>query len=384
MKEHVFLETVTPNDTDAAVFAIERLFSQFEDSALPSTDMHVLLKPNLLAKHAPNKGVTTHPDVVRGVVLALHKRGIFNITLVDSPAGPHTASGLLEIYRGCGIEALCKELNVTLYTENENAALSCERGQLVRHFTILKPIAQADYIINLPKLKTHVLTGMSGACKNLFGCVPGLMKAEFHMRFPKRALFGHMLLDLCEGLKPSLHLMDGIIGMEGDGPAGGIARNTGLLLACQNPHLLDLCVCHYMGLSPGNVPTLVAAFERGLCKNKFDTSCLHTNNNVIPPPFENFQLPSSFEGSMDFSGNIPHFLQSTASFFATFTAPHPVVKRIKCIACAKCIKICPAHAINMRHKRASIHQKDCIRCFCCHEICPCKAIDIRQSPLFRM
>ncbi len=384
MNNRVLFESVPPNNTDATILAIEHIFSQIPKTALPQNGMHVLLKPNLLAKHEPHHAVTTHPDVVRGVILALQKRGISDISLIDSPAGPHSEAGLRNIYHACGIQAVCEELHVTLCHNTQGHELFFENGLLVKRFTILQEVAQADYLINLPKLKTHVLTGMSGACKNLFGCIPGLMKAEFHMRFPERPHFGHMLLDLCEGLHANLHIMDGILGMEGDGPSGGIPRATGMLLASQNPHILDLAVCYFMGLSPLQVPTLLAAIERGLCESSLPTDSLYCSNGPVPKPFENFLLPRSFEGPMDFSQNVPFWLRDTVTCFAKLTAPHPVVRRSACIQCAKCADICPANAIDIQASAAIIRQKDCIRCFCCHEICPVQAVRIKKSPLFRL
>ncbi len=384
MIEHVFIENVTPNDKQAAARAIERLFSQFPPSALPQAGMHVLLKPNLLAKHAPEKAVTTHPDVLYGVVKALHKRNVTNITLADSPGGPHTKAGMQAIYRGCRLEALCKELGVRMNVSADGGKLTCGEGRLVREFTVLEAVLQADYILNLPKLKTHVLTGMSGACKNLFGCVPGLLKAEFHMRFPEREHFGEMLVDLCEGIKPGLHLMDGILGMEGDGPAGGTPRETGVLLASQNAHLLDLSVCHLMGLAPQTVPTLAAAIGRGLCAKTLEPHVLKASSGQVPVPFEQFCLPASMAPTMDFSRNVPPFMRRAAAWFAAFSAPHPVVKRAECIRCKKCMDICPVDAIELKTKAVKISKAKCIRCFCCHEMCPVKAISVKTVPLYRI
>ncbi len=381
MRERVFLESVPPNDTKTAVSSIERLFSRLGDDVLPQKGMRVLLKPNLLAKHAPQKAVTTHPDVVRGVVMALQKRGITDIVLADSPAGAHTALALQGIYRVSGVEAVCKELGVELCKEADIALLRCENASLVHRFTVLKAVAEADYVLNLPKLKTHVLTGMSGACKNLFGCVPGLAKAEFHSRFPEKEDFGHMLCDLCEAVQADLHLMDGILGMEGDGPAGGSMRETGLLLAAQNPHLLDLAVCHFMGLSPAAVPSLAAAMQRGLCPGTFDVAFLHTEEEVPPAPFVNFRLPESYQGSMDFSRRIPRPLQGAAARLTRRAVPHPVVQKKACVLCGKCAEICPAKAVDMQKTAAYIRKKECIRCFCCHEVCPVKAVWIKRGVL---
>lgn len=91
---------------------------------------------------------------------------------------------------------------------------------MVKDFSIINPIAKADMVISVAKLKSHCMTGLSGGVKNLFGCVPGLLKPELHSRFPKPELFCRMLLDLCELVRPVVTVVDAIVAMGGDGPAG--------------------------------------------------------------------------------------------------------------------------------------------------------------------
>ncbi len=384
MNGRVYVATAAPGAQEAAVEAVEALFSRFPATALPKAGQRVVIKPNLLARHRPENAVTTHPDVLRGVILALQNRGIASITVADSPGGPYTPGLMAGVYKACGVSAVCAETGARAYTGCESAPRHFPEGVLVHNFELIRPILEADYILNLPKLKTHVLTGMSGAVKNLLGCVPGLTKAEFHMRFPQREHFGQMLVDLCECVKPGLHLVDGILGMEGDGPAGGRVRETGLLLASQDPYSLDLAICRYMGLDPAQVPTLVAAAQNGRCGLLFDENALVAEEETARRPFADFALPASCQDRVDFSGRLPRFLRGAMPAFTRRAAPHPVVTKKQCVGCGKCAEICPAQVIQLEKNKAHIRQKECIRCFCCHEMCPVKAIEVRKLRLFRL
>ena len=382
MRKKVYVQSAQPGSREAAISGVEALFAMLPPEALPKPGMHVLLKPNLLSKHAPGAAVTTHPDVLEGVILALQKRGVNEITVADSPGGPYTKAGLSSLYKTCGLTAVCEETGAELYTDFESGERAVN-GALVKRFTLLKPVLNCDYLLNLPKFKTHVLTGLSGAVKNLFGCVPGMAKAEFHMRFSEREHFGQMLVDLCECVKPNLTLVDGLLGMEGDGPAGGEAREVGLLLAGTDPYSLDLAICRYMGLPPSRVPTLSAAAKNGLAAESFDESLL-LGSEAAKEPVPNFKAPRSYTGRVDFSNQLPAFLQPLMVWGVNLVSPRPVVNKKKCIGCGKCAEACPAKVISLENSKAHIHKKNCIRCFCCHEMCPVKAIDLRRVPLFRL
>ena len=170
-------------DSPALQSAVEEIFGAWEGAKALGASARVLLKPNLLAKHAPEKGVTTHPAVVRAVMEALCARGVLpqNITVADSPGGVYNETLMRSVYRVSGLEAVCRETGAQLYTACRSRAKKAD-GELVREFTLIEPVHEADVVIDLPKLKTHVMTGMTCAVKNLFGTVPGLQKAEFHMR----------------------------------------------------------------------------------------------------------------------------------------------------------------------------------------------------------
>ena len=370
-------------DSPALQSAVEEIFGAWEGAKALSASARVLLKPNLLAKHAPEKGVTTHPAVVRAVIEALCARGVLpqNITVADSPGGVYNETLMRSVYRVSGLEAVCRETGAQLYTACRSRAKKAD-GELVREFTLIEPVHEADVVIDLPKLKTHVMTGMTCAVKNLFGTVPGLQKAEFHMRFPDKERFGGMLVDLCETVRPALVIADGVLAMEGDGPAGGTPRNLGVVLGGNDPYEIDLAVCRMMNLEPSRVPYLAAAQRRGLCAEHLDASALRGDADAAAP-VPDFKLPESYT-SIDFSTRAPRAVRWLVPGVEKFIAPRPVIERGRCIGCGKCAEICPQHTIALKNGRAHIDPSACIRCFCCHEMCPVKAIAVRRFGLFKL
>ncbi len=361
--------------------AVERIFRSCRACERLGASSRVLLKPNLLAKHTPEQAVTTHPAVIAAVCEALHARGVCDITLADSPGGPYNPITVKGIYKAGGILDVCSRYGVKAYTQCESAPRASD-GVRVREFQLICPVHEADFIIDLPKIKTHVMTGMTCAVKNLFGTVPGLQKAEFHMRFPEKEPFGEMLVDLCETVRPDLVIADGIEAMEGDGPAGGEMRPLGVVLGGEDPYSLDLAVCRIMGIDAMQVPYLAAANRRGLCAERFDAALLRGDVHAADP-VPGYRLPQSY-ADIGFADKTPRAIRWIVPGVEKWIAPRPKIDRRKCIGCGKCAEICPGHTITVQNKKAHIDPKNCIRCFCCHEMCPVKAIDVKRFGLFNL
>lgn len=388
MDKRVIAHKVSNYNTALLEQAVEQIFAALPAAQRIGPATRVLVKPNLLAKHAPEKAVTTHPEVIRAVIRAVKRRGAANIMVADSAGGPATPTLMKGIYQVCGVEKVCQQEQVSLWLGGPTGERQSPPGGLVNRFTLLQPVLDADFIIDLPKMKTHMMTGMTGAVKNLFGCIPGLQKAEFHMRFPDKERFGKMIVDLWGTVKADMAIMDAVTAMEGDGPAGGQPRDVGLILASEDLFNLDLAVCHMMDLSPDRVPYLAAAQQRGLCAEAFDR---HLWQGQVPcEPLPNWKLPGSFvgsSGSTDFAERYPAVLQPVLKWGQRQIAPRPVIERARCIGCGQCAQICPQQVICIQEtrkgKKAYIQPKQCIRCFCCHEVCPIKAIQVRRFELFK-
>lgn len=378
MDKNVYFAAAANYDQQTVDAAVERLFCQ-----LPAAQVlggkRVLLKPNLLAKHTPERAVTTHPAMVRAVIRAVRRRGAASITVADSPGGVYNPGILRSIYKVSGLTDVCREEGAALYTDCKSREVPA-KGQVVKQFTLLEPVLDCDVIINLPKLKTHMMTGLSAATKNLFGCIPGLQKAEWHMRFPDKERFGGMLVDLLCTVKPGFAILDGILAQEGDGPAGGTPRMVGIVAAAEDHLQMDLALCRMLGIRPKDVPYLNAAISRGLCPEQFDPACAKGEGELCRP-IPGYRLPSSW-GSVDFADKAPRAVRWAVPAVERLLAPRPVINKSRCIGCGKCAEICPQHTITVQGK-AHIHAARCIRCFCCHEMCPVKAIDTRRSFLLK-
>ena len=378
MDKNVYFAAAANYDQQTVDAAVERLFCQLP-AAQALGDKRVLLKPNLLAKHTPERAVTTHPAMVRAVIRAVRRRGAASITVADSPGGVYNPGILRSIYKVSGLTDVCREEGAALYTDCKSREVPA-KGQVVKQFTLLEPVLDCDVIINLPKLKTHMMTGLSAATKNLFGCIPGLQKAEWHMRFPDKERFGGMLVDLLCTVKPGFAILDGILAQEGDGPAGGTPRMVGLVAAAEDHLQMDLALCRMLGIRPKDVPYLNAAISRGLCPEQFDPACAKGEGELCRP-IPGYRLPSSW-GSVDFADKAPRAVRWAVPAVERLLAPRPVINKSRCIGCGKCAEICPQHTITVQGK-AHIHAARCIRCFCCHEMCPVKAINTRRSFLLK-
>lgn len=359
----------TPSyDSELLRQAVAAHFAALEVEKDLRPGMKVLLKPNLLAARKPAQAVTTHPALVQAVADWLRERGIEKVILADSPGGPYNEGRLRSVYSASGMDRL---IEVGLNLNTGAAPVAQPKGKYCRSFDIIDPVRQADYIINLPKVKTHGMTVVSLGVKNLFGTIPGLEKPAVHYRYPGWEEFAGMLLDLGELIAPAVTLVDGVLAMEGDGPSGGTTRELGYTFASRDMFSLDFFLAgEVMGLPPEGIPMLRQARERGLV----DESPVLTGDPLgeIAP----FARPKT--QSADFTGYLPGFLRKPVRAVAgKLLRPRPRVLGEKCIGCGRCAESCPQHIITIENGRAKIDRRKCISCFCCQEMCPAKAITSR-------
>ena len=357
----------------------EAIAAHFEHLSVWETlkpGMQVLLKPNLLMRRRPEEVTTTHPAVVEAIIDELRAHGITQITLADSPGGPHSRALLTSIYRTTGMEKACERGALLWQGDGAGERLSPD-GRVCHRFDLIAPVLEADYIISVAKLKTHGMTLLSGAVKNLFGCIPGLLKAEMHNRYQDLEHFSGMLLDLCQTVHPDLTIVDAVEGMEGDGPSGGTPRHVGRTLAAENPYALDLALCHLIGYRAEEVATVRQSIERGYTPASLeDVELLGDTDSFIPLP--GYRKPTS--RAVDFSSHMPAFVATAARrLLGRFVSPRPVVQQERCIGCGRCKEACPMHTISINDHKARIDHRACIHCFCCHELCPERAIEIRKG-----
>lgn len=360
--------------------AIKRHFELLKLGEIIKPNMRVLLKPNLLMKRRPEEITTTHPLIIGAIAKCLHDTGVTAIVLADSPGGPYSKSALKGIYDTCGMTDICKEYNIILNDDFTSYVQKCENGKMVKEFTLITPVKQADFIIDVARLKTHAMTTLSGGVKNLFGTIPGLMKPEFHWRFPELPDFCEMLLDLCEVVAPNVTFVDAITAMEGDGPSGGTPKSTNMIISSKSPYCTDLALCKVMSLSPSEVLTVKGAIERGVSPKSFDELEIIGDELLI---YNDFKMPKA--KNISFDDHVPKLIQKPVYYIINkFLSARPIIKKSECVGCRKCAQSCPANVISMKSGKAHIDKSKCIKCFCCHEMCPVKAIDIKRFPLFKL
>ena len=356
---------------------IERAFDALQvwDKIRPG--MRVVLKPNLVMSSKPEQAIITHPAFTAAVGKCVQKAG-GRVIIAESPGGPYTPAAIKAMFRATGYRDMAEACGFTLYTDCKSREVTLPQAKRCRELSVVEPFLDRDYLIDLPKLKTHSMVGFSGAVKNLFGTVPGLQKPELHCRFPEREPFSEMLCDLCHFLGPDLSLMDGIWAMEGNGPTGGQRRDLHVIAGSESPWALDVAAASLVGLEPEKIAMLREGHERGY--GPLDLSELE----LVGDPMETLLAPDFLKAqasSTDFIDRLPKFLRPAAKKLAT---PYPRIDKKRCVGCGKCAESCPQHTITLREGKAVIRYQNCIRCFCCHEMCPKHVVQIKRLGLLRL
>jgi uncharacterized protein (DUF362 family)/Pyruvate/2-oxoacid:ferredoxin oxidoreductase delta subunit len=339
----------------------------------------ILLKPNLLVGDRPTRASITHPAVLQ-VVAEIFKDAGATLSYGDSPAlgKTHWAA------RQSGYKDIADTLGIPLADFITPVKLSFPDALIAKQLILAKGAVEADGIVSIPKMKTHGFTRITGAVKNQFGCVPGMLKAEYHVKMHDIYHFSKVLVDINSFLKPRLYIMDGILAMEGNGPRGGDPIYMNTLLFSTDPIALDTTFCNLISMKPEHVPT--SKFGRDAQLGTY----LSNEIQLVGHPFEdlankNFKATRKPPNRNIQSPWYPHFLKN-------FVSPRPVITEKKCINCGKCVRQCPVNpkALNWpnnlidKTQKPVYDYKKCIRCYCCQEICPQKAITIKTPLLGKL
>jgi uncharacterized protein (DUF362 family)/ferredoxin len=344
-------------------------------------DEKVLLKPNLLRGKDPDAAVTTHPSVFEAVIKILQDSGIDEITYGDSP-GVGTPAGAAKASR---LQEVAKNFDIPLADFKDGQSVDYYAGQVTKKFQIANGVLEADAIISLPKMKTHGLTRITGAVKNNFGCVYGLNKGMSHGRYQDAGSFSKMLIDLNRYLsnKMRLTIMDGVLMMEGNGPASGKAKVMEVLMLSDDPVALDASFARMIDLDPDYVPTIKYGHEMGL-GNKDPENILLLGDDAslfFDPEFDVVRKPVD----TDERSKLANFGKLKGLLLQK-----PVVDKDKCIGCGICQEACPLEkkAIKMVTRTRRTYPlylyHHCIRCYCCQEMCPEGAISVKTPLLGKL
>jgi len=308
--------------------------------------------------------MVTHPMVVKAAVeYVLHKGARPQVS--DSPA----MGSWEKVLKESGISQALQGLDVLCTPFRKSVAVDV--GEPFHRIEIAEDALCADVVLNLPKLKTHSQMLLTLGVKNLFGCIVGLRKPEWHFRTGvDREMFANLLACICRKVNPTVTVLDGILAMEGQGPGkGGTARHLGRLLAGTGAAAVDVAVCSILGLEEDRLLTNRAAKKLGLLREEVELDGDFR-------PVNDFKLPGITP--LVFG---PSFLHKT---MRKHLVQRPVPASNLCKACGDCRRYCPAGAIEQKSKTLIFDYDKCIRCYCCIEVCPYGALRAEEPLLGRI
>ena len=329
--------------------------------------MRVLLKPNLLAPADLDRAVTTHPAVVQAVAELV--QGVGGTVLIgDSPGGPGGDGS--RVWRPAGMGEAAGRTGASLVPFD---GVAWKRVNGFDYF-LARPVLEADLVINLPKLKTHMLTLYTGGVKNLFGAIPGSRKREVHCRAPGVQDFSRALVDVLALTRPGLTLIDGVLGQEGNGPGvGGTPRRYGCLAASTDPVALDAVVAGALGYQPGEVLHLAQAQDRGL--GVADLAGVHVVGDRRALDFDPVSLPRA-----RWYFRVPAWVSARVHRAIRL---RPRLDADACVGCGRCAEACPRDAI-APGQPPCFDLDRCVGCLCCAEVCPQGAVTPHRNLIARL
>jgi uncharacterized protein (DUF362 family)/NAD-dependent dihydropyrimidine dehydrogenase PreA subunit len=349
----VIISNVENNEISEIIKNVFEIFG-VEDKV---KDKKVLVKPNILGPFPPERGVTTDPRVISAIVQELRKCKPKEIIVGDNSGSIHfdplkiaKITGILDASDGCYSNIARKVLKVKV------------ESKFIDTLFISRIVKEADYIINVPKFKTHMLTTITGAIKNMFGIIPGGKKAQLHTLNRSIYEFAELVIDIYQIRIPDLNIMDAIIGMEGAGPTNGKTRIINKIISSDNGISLDTVMADMMGLKPNTVELLQIAKERNLGETDISKIIIDGELKVI----SEFKTPKN--------GLLRKIIEAVVPHIFDLNKVIPVIDHNKCKICKKCIEVCPVSAMNLTDKFPEADRKVCISCFCCDEHCPYGAI----------
>jgi uncharacterized protein (DUF362 family)/NAD-dependent dihydropyrimidine dehydrogenase PreA subunit len=339
------------------------------ESIIP-LEKKLLLNPNWLVGIHPDKAATTHPSVFEALLRILQEKG-YTMSYGDSPG----FGDITKVSKKCGFYDIAQQYGVPLADFTNGQTISYPEGRVCKQFEIANAVLNHDAIINLCKMKAHAFQRITGAIKNPFGCVVGLHKGLMHSRYQNAFNFAEMLIDLDNYLGVDLHIMDGIVAMEGNGPRNGTPTKMNVLLLSTDPVALDAVFCQMVDLNPAIIPTITYGEQYGLGTYHDITIVGDKVEDFVNPTFNIDRNP------------IKQSERSNFMFLRKHVLRRPYIIEDLCKKCGVCVEVCPLEekAVNWSKDGKSIppvyDYDKCIRCYCCQEMCPHDAIDTKTPVL---
>jgi uncharacterized protein (DUF362 family)/ferredoxin len=335
-----------------------------------SAGMTVLLKVNLIGPKAPDTAAITHPEFVRAVTQILKERGCI-VWIGDSSGGAIAGKApTAESFTVSGLEKMAAQEGAVIKNfDREGVMEIVPSSGFMDKMYLAKPMFDADLVINLPKLKTHSAAAYTGAVKNLFGCIPGLRKAEYHRRAPNPKDLGMVIADIHRAVKVGLNIMDGITAMQGEGPTAGQVYHAGKILMSDDPLALDVIAAAMLGMDIDEIPMLISARGAQVGEGRLER-IESVGDYSNPPLLPGFRLSKVYKrlgrGSYSVLVRIIDILKT-----------RPRIKTRRCKGCNVCVDSCPVAAIDRKTK--AIDYSRCIECMCCHELCRYQAVELKRD-----
>jgi uncharacterized protein (DUF362 family)/Pyruvate/2-oxoacid:ferredoxin oxidoreductase delta subunit len=330
--------------------AIKKILTLLDFPVKEYKGKKILIKPNVLGYFKENpENVVTHPALIQGLLKVFKKAKVGESSAMD------TENNL----RKLGFW----KFKPVIFEEGKLVKVEDDSLKIMKNFYLPEIVKESDLIINLPKLKTHTLTKMTGAIKNLYGCIPGGVKQLLHREAVGEKKFSHLLVDIYSHIKPGLNIMDAVVSMEGEGPSSGTSKHTGFLLASRNAISLDIVASKMMGYRPKQIVMIKDAVKRGYAS--WDVKIA---GDVREIPNLRFEKPNRFKRAM------------VNAALLGMTKEKISCNKEKCIKCGVCMRHCPKRAITL-NPFPEIDTKKCIRCFCCIELCPEHALYLQDNIL---
>lgn len=361
---------------DLVYTALEKLLGPFDVFRNLSAFKTILIKPNLLsASKSPEMHVNTHPELIRALVRYLKSTTPARIIIGESSSS-FNPDGTRTAFKNSRITDIAREYDIELvnFDRGEVVEKPVFNGRIYKKLEIAKTFDDADFIINLPKLKTHELCCFTAAMKNMMGAMPGRRKKDAHLHALRFKEFSLFLVDLYSVTRPHFSIVDGICAMEGNGPAAGSVRQLGLLAASDDAVALDTILCRIIGIPLEMVTYIVEAAREGfgLCDEKLFSVAGDFLFDDIKP----FKLPERFTSQV-----VMKLMPKVLMRFITRQVINlkPEVIHEKCIECLNCVHACPVNCISHRKNGSVIvDKKECQECYCCYEVCPADAIKLTR------
>ncbi|MGZ4849651.1 MAG: DUF362 domain-containing protein [Halobacteriota archaeon] len=373
------LNTVAITRTfDGIESAAHRVISQVGGMASVVKDAQiVVLKPNFVGSRSAETGATTSFTLLKAVAEEAHACGAEPV-LFETPG---TEFDREATYTILGVEQFCADNGIRIVridpegSEQDWVTLHPPGAKRLRRFRIPRFMQEAC-IINLPVLKTHVVSTMTLGMKNPMGVLPRPDRRDMHTLG-----ISQCIVDMNRGITPDLTIVDGSMGQDGEGPLYGEEADLQAFVAGRDSLAVDLVCCQLVGVKAHDVPHLKLALEQ---MGKPAWTLVGDDISVI----KQFRLPKQKKlyrfiywlmYPLDYpyssiAGHGRHFC--TALFSSGFVGTRPQINEARCSRCGVCIEACPLpDVINLNTLK--LDYKTCQRCLLCYEACPENAIGVK-------